>query len=292
MRIGIISDIHIEYNLHHDFVKILAEICEEERLDYLVFAGDTSSGVEGAQAFYPALAARTDTVIRQIPGNHEQYVIKDADYIRPDTRIGEAAAAQEAAMLEDERFSLQLHPIETDDWLVFGAPGWYDYTFDLRRRTVKRAARLAQKKVGLTTWPDYHFVDGDVPSIEREFSKVDRDLAYLEKCFQQAKGDPARAGKRICAVTHMAPTRLLLRGGNIPFLRNHLIFLGSQRYAQLYERYGVTMSVSGHTHSRLRAEANGVRYAECCLGFYFQWKNKRDARSEIRTALIILEDEA
>ena len=43
MRIGFISDLHIDFNRQFDFLEILSQVIADKALDTVVFLGDTST---------------------------------------------------------------------------------------------------------------------------------------------------------------------------------------------------------------------------------------------------------
>ena len=73
MRIAFIADVHEDYNHHHDFVKCFSEFCEDNKIDILIFAGDTSTGAVKTLYFYRQLQKSCRAKVMQIPGNHELY---------------------------------------------------------------------------------------------------------------------------------------------------------------------------------------------------------------------------
>ena len=44
MKIGFIGDLHIDYNVHHNFTQAFEKLVATLGLDYLVFCGDTTTG--------------------------------------------------------------------------------------------------------------------------------------------------------------------------------------------------------------------------------------------------------
>ena len=56
MRIGFVSDLHIDFNRQYDFVSVLGQLISDENLDQLVIMGDSANGLQRNLRFYQQLA--------------------------------------------------------------------------------------------------------------------------------------------------------------------------------------------------------------------------------------------
>lgn len=283
MRIGFISDIHLDYNRHHDFIKALKQIISEHRIDIMVFAGDTATGAPDALDFYRAIAAQTSAAIRIVPGNHDLYVTHAKNC---GTQWIRDKAAEYKNMLSDHPdYSLLRNPVVTDHWFITGIDGWYDYSFDKRFPNIN-LEKLAKKQIGGTPWPDYTFIDGGDNRPDRDILKVKEDLDLLKKILNS----PAASGKKRCVVMHMLPTRELVVPRKVPLYDTGVTFLGSEEYRRLFEEEKIDLNISGHSHMRCDKVINGIRYVNVSLGYNYKWNYPLDAVREIEDALFVLED--
>ncbi len=289
MRIGLISDIHLDYNVIADFTAAFARICGEQRLDYLIFAGDTSDSPQKSLAFYSRLQSLVPTKIRAIAGNHEQYCYGEPGAGERAFDYAAACRKRYEDLLCDERFSLTRNPVLTKHWAVVGDTGWYDYTFDPAWPAVNlgRLARFERRGGVRGAWRS---LCAGRPDGALDVARTEQSLRLLEDQLRAVSESPAHKNKRLCAVTHMLPTKQLSRYKNLPLRIRHLNYLGSERFSALYEKYGVTLSVSGHSHMRGEILLRGVRYVNVSLGLFFEWKQPLHPVREILRTMVVLED--
>lgn len=74
MRIGFVSDLHIDFNRQYDFTAVLEQLVYDKHLDELVLMGDSANGLQRNLAFYDWLAAALSVPFRTLIGNHDLYV--------------------------------------------------------------------------------------------------------------------------------------------------------------------------------------------------------------------------
>lgn len=284
MRIGFISDVHLDYNRHHDFINALKQVISEKNIACLVFAGDTATGAPDALKFYRALSEQTDCIIRIVPGNHDLYIADSKG--RKTEWIRKKASEFKTMLADDTDFSLLRNPIITKNWFITGIDGWYDYSFDKRFPDID-LDKLARKQIGGTPWPDLTFIDGGENQADRDICKVKEDLCILKEVLES----PSAQGKKRCVVMHVLPTRELVVPRKLPFYDAGVNFLGSEEYRKLFEQEKIDLSISGHSHMRMDKEINGIRYVNVSLGYNYQWKYQLDAAKEIGETIFILEDD-
>ncbi|WP_343208055.1 metallophosphoesterase [Anaerolentibacter hominis] len=284
MRIGFISDIHIDYNRHYNFVDLMAEAAERKQLDYLVFLGDTCTGGSRTLEFYDRLAKRTAVKIREIPGNHDQYVWpvkgKTGEQIRAEARVNYHL------LNTHPEYSLWKHPVVTKDWLITGLCGWYDFSFQKGYPNID-TQKYAAKWVAGGLWPDIRFIDGGRVNAALDARRVERDMELLAPILE----NPAYKGKKRCVAMHMIPTKLLVTRHHIPFYMAGVNFLGSEKYRAFFEKHRVALSVSGHSHMAKIKKWKGITYANVSLGYGFQWRRPGDALAEIMEVMYVISDE-
>lgn len=74
VRIGFVSDLHVDFNRRHDFISTLTELVAKKHLDQLVIMGDTANGLERNLAFDDQLVAKLPVPFQTLIGNHDLYV--------------------------------------------------------------------------------------------------------------------------------------------------------------------------------------------------------------------------
>lgn len=283
MRIGFISDIHFDINWKQDLLHALGRMAKEEGLDYLVVGGDTANGAWAELEFYKALAEELPCQLRIIAGNHGQY---QKNYGRKEgPAIRRAAEDDYRKITYHPEWSLLLHPIVTKHWFITGVCGWYDYSFH-RKFPQMNLKRCGKKKLAVVRWPDSLYIDGRKPDPSRDRQKVEESLEVLEKALDT----PQCRGRKICVVTHVLPTRDLVRDRKIPLYAKGVNFLGSERYREFFEKNGVRLSISGHSHMRMALRRKNIDYVNVSLGYHYQWKYKQSPDLELKDALFVVED--
>lgn len=284
MKIAFIADVHEDYNNRHDFIKCFSKFCEEEKIDILIFAGDTSTGAVKTLYFYRQLQKVCRAKIMQIPGNHELYCELKKN------RAGERIQTMEESqhyferLMEDET-CLANHPLETKNWIILGDCGWYDFSFDSSYPNLDYR-KLSKKKISIVRWPDRKFIDGNYVDEKLDVQRTEESLARLEKLLIEAK----KTGKKIMVVTHMLPSSQCIKKWHVPFFNTATNYLGSNRFLELFKQYNVELNICAHSHMRMEKEIDGVRIVNVSLGYNYQWNHILDAKAEIAETCYILED--
>lgn len=281
MRIGFLSDLHHE-KWRTDPVGLLAGLSQRLELDYLVLAGDTAPGADAALRFCERLDAAMDARLRIVAGNHDLYV-PNYQNLTP-AQVRTASASFYARITYESAYSLLLHPIVTPHWFITGLGGWYDYSFargypdvDLKRLSRSRAARHF--------WSDNEQVRGGCFDYRIDLARVEEDIRSLRRVLTV----PEAAGRQLCAVTHMIPTRALTEGMPIPFYGRFRPLLGSERYRMLYEELGVSLSISGHTHLPRHLCQNGITYVNVSLPARALRRHPFAPEKELQRVMFVLE---
>lgn len=284
MRIGFVSDLHIDFNRQYDFVSVLGQLISDENLDQLVIMGDSANGLQRNLRFYQQLAEALPVPFHTLIGNHDLYV----DHPRQKS-VQQIQSASRTAYRELDRLptSLTRHPIETRHWLITGINGWYDYTF-AKHFCEADGPRYANNFVAKHVWPDQLYINGNQISYRRDRKwVVEQILAWQHQINRLAV-----SGKKILVASHMLPTKKLAYQLPIPFYDRFMYQLGSDRYRQLFEHNHVSLSLSGHSHMPNAVTKNGIRYRNLSLGYDFQWQNPGDALGELKRVMFVLEDES
>lgn len=96
MKIGIISDIHLDVNKNFPVLLTLVDLCNEKKIDRLVVAGDISSDYKDIFYLIDVFKRKTQTNVHFVPGNHDLYMSggKDSNTIyRELCRLNECLVA-------------------------------------------------------------------------------------------------------------------------------------------------------------------------------------------------------
>ncbi len=280
MRIGFLSDLHCE-DRRGDMLDVLCAVARRQRLDCLVLGGDIAAGADDTLRFCDALSAALPAQLRIVAGNHDLYVDHRG---KTAAEIRAASAAFYARITYESAYSLYLHPIVSAGWYVCGLGGWYDYTF-APRYGKRDTARLARSRTARWFWSDNRRIRGRAFDHRLDEARVEEDLRNLGRLFAA----PEAEGRRICAVTHMLPTRDLLPFPTLPVSRHFAPLLGSERYRTLYEASGVSLSISGHTHIPRRITRNGITYANVSIPPRLLWRHPLSPERELERVMYVLE---
>ncbi len=281
MRIGFISDLHIDINRHHNFITLISELAKEKKLDLLVILGDIADGAIYTIKFYRELKEKLKIPFRTLVGNHDIYVPNTKYYTSDQIK---KKSRQFYHDLDSLPTSLVHHPIITDNWLITGINGWYDYTF-AKNFSEKRGPQLAHNWISANMWPDQKKINGKQINYNRDKMWVLNQIMAWKKQVIKIK-----IGKRkLVVASHFLPTKNLIHILHIPFYDHFLYQLGSERYRKAFEENKVSISISGHSHMPIKIIKNNIKYINVSLGYNFQWSEAANALEELKKTMFILE---
>ncbi len=269
MKIGVLSDIHVDINYAKgDFVTpaLLGEINKRE-LDAVIIAGDISGDYIISASVIQTLRRETEALCLFVPGNHD---IWNEFHPRLD------AWTIYNRLMEIEG-NLSAGYVDLDDtWTVIGDLGWYDYSFGDGSFS---SAELSTMQYGGREWQDHIYAKWDR-------SPEDMHRYFYEKLEGQLK---ELAGRKVIMVTHMLPIDdfTVKEDHNQAELWKYFnAFLGSRDYGVLAERTAdIRLSISGHVHYRKHSTRNETLFLCNCLGYRTDWEKTDDPYKEIPGAL-------
>lgn len=274
MRIGLISDLHIDINRDYPILKITAEAAEEKNVDVLVIAGDISESPEMTRSAMAQLQTLCSFPVYYVPGNHDMW-----NKNCPET--GTEAIYQ--AYREDTRCLSGKHVIlekDNERLALAGDIGWYDYSMAAPSYTKEQ---LDDMSISGRTWQDKLFNHWTENNEQQMQVSLERLRQQLEAC-----GDLP-----VLMVTHMLPVRDFCVPEEKKDWGFFNAFLGSTALEELYRQYPVRYAVCGHVHYRSQVERDGIRHICPCLGYYSEWPlyglGDDGAEVHVRDALYILE---
>lgn len=268
MKLGIISDIHVDLNelpgepsIEEELVKQV----ERAELDVLILAGDISNDVNRSLSVLAWLQAESGIPVLFVPGNHDYWSKENGI---TDTWDIYRQYQTFAGCLCEKPYALN------DRWVVIGNTGWYDYSMGEAKYTADDFEIMhAQDR----TWQDKLYVNWGMSNreIHRYFyESLERDLA-------------AHQDRNIIMVTHMLSHPFFKVPMPHPQWEYFNAFLGSSDYADLYRKYGVRYGIMGHVHYRKTCMEQGTQMICACLGYRREWRNK-EAAEEIAASLRVI----
>lgn len=265
MRVGVISDIHIDDSPECVVTDAVVSAAKGAGLELLLMPGDFSCAWRNSLDAIAKIEDGTGLRVLFVPGNHDLWN-KHSPGETPELAY---------AKLSEHPGCLAGRTVEFGGWTFVGETGWYDATLTEGRFT---DAEIAEMHYGGRTWQDSRFTRWAMPMVE----KTAEFLSALEA--RLSKVDPART----VVATHVLP-RLEFTvqppEGIWTFFNG---LLGSARYGELFARAGVRAAVCGHVHYRRRFVADGVEWICACLGTPNEWRSG-DAAEEARDTLQVLE---
>jgi putative phosphoesterase len=275
MKIGILSDIHVDLNGGEAVINGLLAAMLRQDVEAMVIAGDVSSDYRVTLDSLEQLQERSGIRILFVPGNHD--IWNEAD---PDITAWQAYEAL-------ERFpgNLTRGPQEiSDGWTIIGDLGWYDYSFGGSQYSREDFDRM---QFGERVWQDRikAIWDRHTLEIHRTFyEKLDTQLkrTKVSRCSDSHH-------RKIILVTHVLPRKEFTVQRPDPEWIYLNAFLGSPEYGELALDHGVRYSICGHVHYRKQVTVNGTRFICNCLGYSDEWMWSRDPAAEIDRAFLTLD---
>lgn len=271
MKIGILSDIHVDINNQSGSGAVTPALCtyiNNSSLDLFILAGDIASDYTLTLETIEKLETETSIPVLFVPGNHDIWTENHPDLTSWDIYN----------KLKEHPHNLAGNPYAVnDDWVVIGDLGWYDYKFGSSTYSIEDFNHMRFKD---RVWQDSIMAKWDLPTIEM-------NNFFLQKLKNQLSQARAR---NIIAVTHVLPIADFTVLNPPPLWEYLNAFLGSPAYGNLYKTDPrVRYSVSGHVHYRKTVMKNGIEYICNCLGYSSEWHDTDDPYTEIPRAVKTIE---
>ena len=270
MKIGLISDIHVDINMigGQEIVSdLLAAEVRRRGLDILLVAGDISSDYELSLATVDRLVASSGARVFFIPGNHDIWNQRHPGLLAWDTYNA----------LLGHPSNLARGPILLDgNWAIVGDIGWYDFAYGDSSFTRDDFERM---QYGERTWQD------------KIYSLWDRGTLEVHAMFMERLGLALDAvkGKKIILATHVVQVPEFTVSPAGPMWKYFNAFLGSPDYGRLCRERDVELAVCGHVHYRKKVKKGGTEFVCPCLGYTIEWAAPPDPKAEIAKTLTVYE---
>jgi len=265
LKLGILSDIHVDLK-DSDPEKLLqgfVEAIKENKVETMIIAGDVANDYEVTLEFLHQIEDKTGVRCLFVPGNHDIWNEKHPS----------KTAWETYRELENFSGNLTRGPVQlTDQWVVIGDLGWYDYSFGSPDYTTADFDRM---KIKGRLWQD---------KIKAVWGKstIEMHQYFYRKIEKQLE---ANRQKQIILVTHVLPIIDFTVQPPDKMWRYLNAFLGSRQYGELALKYAVRYSISGHVHYRRQVEYENTTFICNCLNYASQWLGNDDPVVEVKRAL-------
>lgn len=266
MRVGFLSDLHIpnNVNIYSEAIDVVVQAYRDAELDKLFLAGDTSNNWKMSLDFVSDLG-KEGLDVYTIFGNHEYWSISYNDM-------------QEK---EHERYINEKAIDINNDWVVIGLDGMFDHSLVLEVDNFSNW-RLSRNKEDLNQigLGSFDLDRNMVGNYEEVFKKMEESLIKLLENNKE---------KSIILMTHYVPSDEFILYTEYDDTWNiNNAFMGSKRYQELAEQYGVKKVIFGHTHTAHNKTINGVNY-HCNPVGYKNWEFSVSFREQVYEKLKVFE---
>lgn len=273
MKIGMISDLHIDINekalnVGETVDLLLTQLIKEKQIETLLIAGDISNNYRTSQQFIENVERLSNIKVFFVPGNHDywskEHQVKDTNEVD--------------AFFQSKEQSLVGHPVHLNhEWAIVGSPGWYDYGYgDHEKYSIEQ---FDKKKYKFASWNDRHYVD---------WGQSDQEIS--RQMLNQLRQDISSVGnKQIIMMTHVVthPEFVVPLPHRIYDYAN--AFLGAKSYESLYEEYPkIKYSLMGHVHFRKTFQDDHTTYIAACLGNKRHWSVK-DVKTQLGKTIVVID---
>lgn len=271
MRIGLISDLHIDYLKQyqpHQLIDELVRICHEKMLAYLIIGGDISNHYGDTLNFVDALEKALSPIgVYYIPGNHDYW----------QNHQSEKTTWQIHKLFKEHPQSLMHQPLLIGDNLaIVGHMGWYNHAFYDRNQFTSE--RIATGRYKIATWQDKKRLD---------WGATDQEISQL--FTQEIEADLQSVSDReIILVTHIVTTPALIMPMPHRTFDFFNAFIATDDLTNVVTQYPITHNVMGHVHFRHHIQDNGMKWITNSLAYEKEWRT-HSMRHEIESALYIID---
>lgn len=273
MRVGLISDIHVDINAEAGEPAVAGQLAREaarRKLDILLISGDISSDYSLTLKTIDSIANESGIRVLFVPGNHDIW----------NERHPRMRARDTYDALLSHPANLARGPVFLDNnWAVVGDLGWYDFAYGDPSFSLSAFERM---HYGERTWQDKIKALWDLSTLDIHkmfLKRLEENLDLVQ-------------GHRILLATHVVQVRDFTVLEPNKMWKYFNAFLGSPEYGDLCIRRNVDLAVCGHVHYRRQVRKGNTEFVCPCLGYVKEWPSPSDATSEITKTLAVYELES
>jgi len=271
MKIGFISDIHIDVNREYSILEEISEHIREENIDVVVIAGDISEDASTTIEAMEKLEKSSQASIYYVPGNHDLW--SDDLRLLPTSVIYEKYKNDSRCLVDNP----VLLKGKKETFALIGDVGWYDYTFGDAQFNISDFERMNYNNMTFNdTIKNSWTIDNRGQS--------DYFLNKLKNQMDKYKEFP------MILVTHMLPIKDFTVPKEHKNWNYFNAYLGTNKLQKLYEKYCVKYAVCGHVHYRKEIEKHGIHYYCACLNYHNEWPSTtQNSKQQISEAFACIE---
>lgn len=277
MRLGIISDIHKDYNelnTDEDITSLYIAELKKRDLDVVIIAGDIAEDLLEVKEFVNELQSELGIPILSVPGNHEMWEGEGVKKQSTEMRYMDFATQIEGSLC-GKPYHLN------DEWVVVGNMGWYDYGFRPHYITEEIVAQK-KKKVWKHEYKAINLQISDQQFAKQMVEQVEKEIKQLQD-------------KKILFINHFVlfPQFLTFKEKSDDWNFANA-FMGSKSMGEMVLRYpNIKLAVFGHTHKRFGICDYNEHLKVVCnpLGYCFEWAVKNVSKQIERSIVEIELDE-
>lgn len=270
MKIGFISDLHIDRNFEKppiDYLTTLRDAIRLNQLDMLVIGGDISNHFTSTFRFVETLQKQAEIPVYFIPGNHDFWEEEDAT---KDTHgIYQLYKEHPQSLVESP---LRL----TDDFTLVGHPGWYNHAVYDKRQY--KPDEIEKGKFRWAYWQDKLRLDWQMT--DQEVSKYFTQI--IKNDLEKVTTD------HIILQTHVVTVPEYTMPMPHKIFNFFNAFIATSDLKNIEADYPITHKIMGHIHFREKIIKDQTEIITNSLGYRREWWTK-DLAHEIQNSLYILD---
>ena len=273
MRIGILSDIHVDINYYDgDVDRITPAVCDavlNNNIDVFITAGDISSDYELTLDVVSRIEKLTGRGCLFVPGNHDLW-----NENHPDSTAMETYSAMMEHPNNLANGSVKLK----EGWSAVGDTCWYDYSFGTSK--LFNFEDFQRREYNDRVWQD---------KIKALWNRNDKETHdwFLDRLGASIE---TTGTDKLLAVSHMLP----IEEFTVPVPNETWdyfnAFLGSRSLGDmLMANDRVKYSICGHVHYRKEVIKKDKTFLCQCLGYRTEWKDNDDPFVETAISMKVIE---
>ncbi len=261
MKIGILSDLHIDQNTYEGKTVLegLISAVKSHKVDLMMIAGDISNDYELSLNAIKRIEDETGVDCIFTPGNHDIW--------------NESHKEKNSWDIYDEYKNhpgnIVNGPIKLKkDWVVIGDMGWYDYSFGSDEFSKEEFDKM---HIDDRTWQD------KIKAI------WDKDTLKMHRYFYEKIKNKIEANteKNVILMTHVVTHKDFTVQNPNRMWKYLNAFLGSSAYGKLVLEKNINYSIFGHVHYRMEKTINNSKFICNCLGTIDEWQGRKNPIEEV-----------